>query len=50
LFDDAYPELSRGLMARERDAERPNLVLKIGRQSGDKKHPQGPGEFFGPKW
>ena len=50
LFDDAYPELSRGLMARERDAERPNLVLKIGRQSGDRKHPQGPGQFFGPKW
>ena len=50
LFDDAYPELSRGLMARERDAERPNLVLKIGRQSGDRKHPQGPGEFFGPKY
>jgi len=50
LFDDAYPELSRGLMARERDAERPNLVLKIGRQSGDRKHPQGPGKFFGPKW
>ena len=50
LFDDAYPELSRGLMARERDAERPNLVLKIGRQSGDRKHPQGPGQFFGPKY
>ena len=49
LFDDAYPELSRGLMARERDAERPNLVLKIGRQSGDRMS-AGAGQFFGPKW
>ena len=50
LFDDAYPELSRGLMARERDGEMPNLVLKVGRQSADREVPQGPGEFFGPKW